>query len=208
MKVLQLSLVVLMCSMAAGLIAYDNSSRAIGLQFGTSSGSGYSYRWIGEDHGLQFTLGAITYGSNDVKFPNYLYDEDVESPGAETTLYHRKGRKSAMSVGLNYINILDSSRSSRFYLAIGGAYTIKRDKDIVRSYNRINNNYYEYQLDTTVPAVKTTLNRDKWTVGGGPGFELTLDKHFRFTFDLPFTYNSDEEMIMYIPQVGLYYYFK
>lgn len=208
MKVLKLSLVVLMCSLTLGLMALDRSERAIGIQFGTSSGSGYSYRWMGENHGLQFTLGAITYGSNDVKFPNYLYDEDVESPGAETTLYTRKGRKSSMSVGLNYINVLESNRSSRFYLAVGGAYTIRRDKELTRTYNRIDSNYYEYQLDTTIPQVKETIKNDKWTVGGGPGFELTLDKHFRFTFDLPFTYNSDEEMVMYIPQVGLYYYFK
>lgn len=208
MKALHLLLIVVLCVMASGLVARDSSERAIGIQFGTSSGSGYSYRWIGENHGLQFTLGAITYGSNNVKFPNYLYDEDVVSPGAESTLYSLKGRKSSMSVGLNYVNILESNRSSRFYLSMGGAYTIKRDKEITRSYNRINNNYYEYQLNTVVPEIKNTVKDDKWTVGGGPGFELTLDKHFHFTIDLPLTYNSDEEIIMYIPQVGLYYYFK
>lgn len=208
MKALHLLLIVVLCVMASGLVARDSSQRAIGVQFGTSSGSGYSYRWIGENHGLQFTLGAITYGSNNVKFPTYLYDEDVESPGAESTLYKLKGRKSSMSVGLNYINILESNRSSRFYVSMGGAYTLRRDKEITRSYNRINNNYYEYELNTVVPEIKTTLKNDKWTVGGGPGFELTLDKHFRFTIDLPLTYNSEEDIIMYIPQVGLYYYFK
>ena len=208
MKALHLLLIVVLCIMASGLVARDSSERAIGVQFGTSSGSGYSYRWIGENHGLQFTLGAITYGSNKVKFPVFLYDEDVQSPGAESTLYSLKGRKSSMSVGLNYINILEGNRSSRFYLSMGGAYTIKRDKEFTRSYNRINNNYYEYELNAVVPEIKSTKNDDKWTVGGGPGFELTLDKHFRFTIDLPLTYNSEEDIIMYIPQVGLYYYFK
>ena len=187
--------------------AEDLSKKGVGAQFGTASGNGYSYRWIGETHGIQFTLGAITYGSNDVKFPYYLYDEDIDNPGAHAT-YTRTGRKNSMSAGLNYIHVLDTSRHSRFYLTIGGSVLLSNEKQFTRTYDATNTGYTSYELDTSVPMTSEKVKKTKWTAGAGPGFEVILDRHFRFSIDLPFTYNSDEEMVMYIPQVGLYYYFK
>lgn len=192
---------------SGSLFAQYRGSRSLGIQFGTSSGSGYAMRWIGEHHGLQATLGASTTGSNDVKFAENLWEEDVESSAA-TIDYTRKGRRTSLVAGLNYIYILDESSKSRFFVALGGSYKIGRENVYTRRYNRIDNSYYEYALDYSVPMKEELRKTDLWTVGAGPGFEFVLDRHFRFTIDLPITYNSDEDIVMYIPQVGLHYYFR
>ncbi|HOH47041.1 MAG TPA: hypothetical protein PLX59_04315 [Candidatus Cloacimonadota bacterium] len=200
-------LILIMALLCTGLLAQYRGSRSLGIQFGTSSGSGYVLRWIGETHGLQATLGASTSGDNDVKFPENLWEEDVET-AAQSVNYERKGRKTSLTAGLNYIHILDESAKTRFFIALGGSYKIAREKIFARRYNRITSTYYEYELDYTVPMSEEIHKKDVWTVGAGPGFEFVLDRHFRFTIDLPITYNSDEEIVMYIPQVGLHYYFR
>lgn len=200
-------LILIMALLCTGLLAQYRGSRSLGIQFGTSSGSGYVMRWIGETHGLQATLGASTSGDNDVKFPENLWEEDVET-AAQSVNYERKGRKTSLTAGLNYIYILDESAKTRFFIALGGSYKIAREKIFARRYNRITSTYYEYELDYTVPMSEEIHKKDVWTVGAGPGFEFVLDRHFRFTIDLPITYNSDEEIVMYIPQVGLHYYFR
>ena len=203
-RFLLLAVMILLCS---GLLGQYNGSRSLGIQFGSSSGSGYVMRWIGETHGLQATLGASTSGDNDVKFPEYIYEEDVDVSGASVN-YDRRGRKTSLTAGLNYIHILDESSKTRFFIALGGSYKIAREKVFTRRYNSLQSSYYDYSLDTTVPMTDEIRKKDVWTVGAGPGFEFVLDRHFRFTIDLPITYNSDEEIVMYIPQVGLHYYFR
>jgi hypothetical protein len=35
-----------------------------------------------------------------------------------------------------------------------------------------------------------------------------LGKNFRVALELPITYNWEQRIVMYIPQIGFYYYFK
>ena len=207
MKTRLLVLSVLILLAALPLSAQYRESRSLGIQFGSSSGSGYVMRWIGDTHGLQATLGASTYGSNDVKFPTTLWQDELEASG-NTADYVRRGRRTSLTAGLNYIYILDQSPKTRFFIAMGGAYKIGREKQFTRRYNLSSGSYNQYVLDESVPELEETVNTDKWTVGAGPGFEFTLDRHFKFTIDLPITLSSDDEIIMYIPQVGLHYYFR
>lgn len=199
--------IAIMVSMIGFCFAESDASKGIGVQFGTSSGSGYSYRWMGENHGFQFTIGAISYGTNDLKFPSWVYDDDIEMT-SDGPAYSRKGIKTSMSAGLNYIHVIDKSRSSTFYIVAGGSIGLHNQKMYRRYYDQSSPGSSSYTLDLSIPAESYRDKETRWTLGAGPGFELALDKHFKFSIDLPFTVNSDEEMVMYVPQVGLYYYFK
>lgn len=202
--ILVLIMALLICG---GLSARNYGNKSLGIQFGSSSGSGYAMRWIGQTHGLQITLGALSTGDNDVKFQQYLWNEDIDSD-AQTVEYTREGRRTTLSAGLNYIHVLDQSDRTRFFVAMGGAYRVGREQRFTRVYNLQQGTYPEYELDYDIPMTEETVNVDKWTVGAGPGFEFVLDRRFRFTIDLPVTYSSDDKIVMYVPQVGLHYYFR
>jgi len=42
----------------------------------------------------------------------------------------------------------------------------------------------------------------------GLGFEIKLGKTFVWAIEMPITLNQKGDVMMYIPQSGLYYYFK
>ena len=194
----------LLAVLAVGLNAReDNTHSSIGLHFGTSSGNGYAMRWMGPKLGLQATLGAYTSGSNDVKFNETYYDINDEYTDNEITI-NKKGRSTSGTVALNGLIMLDHFNRGRLYIMAGGSYTYHRER--VYSSRYIRSNYDNYNL---VPNSKTSTRKteNRWTAGIGPGIELGLSRHFRIAFEVPITYNYDDEIIMYIPQVGFYYYF-
>lgn len=196
----------LLAMVAIGLGALeDNTHSSIGLHFGTSSGNGYAMRWMGPSLGLQATLGAYTSGSNEVKFNEYYYDYDYEAGENEITVT-RKGRSTSGTAALNGLIMLDHFNRGRLYIMAGGSYTYYREKRFSALYQKVNDQSYNYRLvPNSVSSVKNTEHR--WTAGIGPGVELGLSRHFRISFEVPITYNNDDEIIMYIPQVGFYYYF-
>ena len=160
-------------------------------------------RWMGPKLGLQATLGAYTSGSNDVKFNETYYDINDEYTDNEITI-NKKGRSTSGTVALNGLIMLDHFNRGRLYIMAGGSYTYHRER--VYSSRYIRSNYDNYNL---VPNSKTSTRKteNRWTAGIGPGIELGLSRHFRIAFEVPITYNYDDEIIMYIPQVGFYYYF-
>lgn len=93
---------------------------------------------------------------------------------------------SMFNLGANLIGVIDNFKSGRFYVMAGGMIGSSSDEN-------------EYGEDVT---------NSYWCFGVGPGVELELFKNIRFAVELPFTYNNDNELIMYIPQGGIYYYFK
>jgi hypothetical protein len=145
------------------LMAFDKYNTAMGLHFGTSTGSGYSVRSWQENMGYQITLAAYTSNSN--------------TPRAKKTA----------SLGLNFLLPLLNTETYNFYLMAGASYVyrIKRKADSDSSWER----------------------DDKWTLGVGPGFEFALSDRFHLSIEVPMTVNSDEDIDMYIPSAGIYYYF-
>jgi len=196
----------LLAVLAVGLGALeDNTHSSIGLHFGTSSGNGYAMRWMGPKMGLQVTLGAYTNGSNDVKFNESYYDYDDDFTDNQITIT-KKGRSTSGTMALNGLIMLDHFNRGRLYIMAGGSYTYHRERVYSARYNRVSAGSYTYNL---VPDSKTSTRKteNRWTMGIGPGIELGLSRHFRISFEVPITYNYDDEIIMYIPQVGFYYYF-
>jgi len=191
--------------LAAGALSAeaDNTRMGIGLHFGTVSGNGYSMRWMGEDLGLQLTLGALTSGSNNVRFSNYYYPDDDEA-GSPISV-EKKGRDRSLTGAINLIIMLDHFKRGRLYLAGGCSYTNYKKRVFTMDY--IESSYNNYVLVEGSRREEDVLEH-RWTAGLGPGVELGISSHFRIAFEVPITYNYKDDIVMYVPQVGLYYFFK
>ncbi len=203
-KYLILLLVILSTAMLFAEDIEDHElKKALGLHFGTASGNGYSYRLMFGDkseHSLQFVFGAMTTGDNDVDFDErvYIYDTSAEN---EKTL---KGRKTSSSIGITYMNTLVKTGYTRFYFLWGGSYLYSRRNEFTQKYLKDGSSYY---YNASGDPVKVKKNKDRWTLGVGPGFELFADKNLRVSLEIPITINNKSEVVPYIPQIGVYYYF-
>ncbi|HOY85767.1 MAG TPA: hypothetical protein PLQ80_10790 [Candidatus Syntrophosphaera sp.] len=222
--------------LALALSAQDFLSKtAVGIHAGTQSGVGYSMRFMGEKHGLQATFGAGTWGSDNVYFPTrfyYWYDDgnyddywygDLE-PGEEDepqdtlVTLTENGRYNVANLGLNYIYTLDKfdvfkqKDHGRLYVMAGGSYQYYRQNIYTKDYHWVTVDdtldYDHYApVDDSDPLRESRLEH-RWTAGAGLGVELAFGKNFRVALELPITYNWEQRIVMYIPQIGLYYYFK
>jgi hypothetical protein len=196
MKARNLLIVVSLLVIATLAFADDVDRRtALGLHFGTSSGNGYSMRWINGNRGLQCTFGAYTAGSNNNV--DYDYDYYGQSELYSTTA---EGRRAALELAANYLHTLDEFPNGMLYIMAGGScrYIQKRmfEVDIV-------NHQVDWESERSYQ--KREL---RWTIGAGPGFEIGYGSKFRLALEMPLTYNWKNDIIMYIPQVGIYYYFR
>lgn len=178
----------------------QKQSKAIGLRLGTSSGTGYSYRSLNNGSGFQFALGAMSSMNNKVKFSNTV---KVDSNENEIVRKKTDGRTS-VSLGLNWIQALTKAHHTRLYIMAGGSYLYARKTEYEQTYvQQKSSNTYVISGDKR----KKIKNSDVWTIGVGPGLEFFTDKNLRVCIEVPTTINSKGEVIPYIPQVGLYYYF-
>ncbi len=221
--------------LALALSAQDFLSQtAVGIHAGTQSGYGYSMRFMGDKHGFQATLGAVTWGDDNVYFPsrysywyegeyddNWLVDiapGDDETPEDTLVTFTEQGRLNIANLGLNYIYTLDKfdvfkqKDHGRLYVMAGGSYQYYRQNVFTKDYHwvtvedTLDWNHYEpvNDLDPT----KTSTLQHRWTAGAGLGVELGFGRNFRVAMELPITYNWEQRIVMYMPQIGLYYYFK
>lgn len=178
MKRYLLILLAIMC--VSGLFAFENYNTAMGFHFGTSTGSGYSVRHWGKSNGYQATIAAYAYGS---KNPDYSNSDFVGED-------YKNARRQTGLLGLNYIWNLQKAKEYHFYVLTGGSYTLQKVK-----------RYYS-------PNDSKWVNDNKWSIGAGPGFEMMLADRFHISVELPITYNHRDDIVMYIPAVGIYYYFR
>lgn len=197
-------IVSLMLIIACGIAAQtDNSSVGFGLHFGTVSGNGYAMRWMGEDLGLQLTIGAMTSGSNNVKFYTTYYPDDEEFGSVITV--DKKGRDRSLNGAINVLYMLDHFKKGRLYLAGGFSYTNYKKHVVSMDYRYEQYNYYTLIEDSRR---EEDVLEHQWTAGIGPGIELGISSHFRLAFEVPVTYDYKDDIVMYLPQIGFYYYFK
>lgn len=210
----RISLMILLIIIAASLNAQSyNNRRSFGLHFGTSSGNGYAMRWMGEQYGLQLTLGAYTKGSNKVSFPDQFYESEDAiqyTPDADSLIWKKKnGRKTVGTIAINGIFVLDHFNRGRFYVMGGASVVNGKKKEFSAQYKDVSyGTWKRYERVSDEPIKSDFKNVMDWTLGIGPGLEFSLTRHFRIALEVPVTYDSNDDIIMYIPQVGFYYYFK
>lgn len=105
-----------------------------------------------------------------------------------------------ISLGANYLRILSQINNNRFYFHVGGAYYVSRTTRLYQDYNTSGLKEGE--------VYRKKFNDDEWCIGIGPGIETSPRNNVRLSLELPLTYDSDGNIIMYYPQAGVYYYFK
>ena len=182
------------------------TTRGLGLHFGTVSANGFSYRQFTGKNGFQATIGAITLGNNEADlYPDY-YGYHNGDPQITVT---EEGRRNNVNIGLNYLYTLANNPTGRFYVFGGASYLYSRVKQFERDYALVTGTEYNdhYQLISSYPPRESWENKGYYYVGAGLGFELSLGRGFKWAIEMPITVNEDGEVMMYIPQSGLYYYF-
>jgi len=181
----------------------NGTSQGFGMHFGNVSGNGYSWRIIGEKLGVQLVVGGLTSGNSDYYLPDSFYSyEPLPSPYVKRD----NGRKYSFNSGLNLILPLKNREGMMFYLHGGINWMYSDTKQYKRLYvvDTGNANTFDAAGDVlTGHKIRSYVN-----IGMGPGFEYYVSKSFKIALELPMTYTGKGEFIMYIPQAGLYYYYK
>jgi opacity protein-like surface antigen len=195
---------------AADKIPADNNDfnhrQGFGVHFGNVSGNGYAWRYIGEPLGIQLVVGGLTAGDNHHNLNDGIYVYD--SPYLNNIVRSANGRKYNFNVGANLILPLRQSSGAMFYLHGGVNWKYSDQQKYSREYEydtSIDENYNYHAITDVSTSHKV---KSYYNIGVGPGVELQAGKYFKLVLELPITYTGDEEFIMYIPQAGLYYYFK
>ncbi len=191
-------------------------STGLGVAAGMITGSGLSYRNIGESKGIQFTFGIMSFPYEEDDEPYWREDHmghyDVNDWMPDTSssekMYEYNSGGTWGNAGLIFIKPLHRAEKSMFYL-LGG----------VSAYYSSSADYYteyKYTLDTdSTYTYKAVSDRKKETntdytfrVGAGIGLEYELTENIRFSLDLPLTISDNKQITMIVPEAGLYYYFK
>ena len=178
-----------------------NRDAGMGFQFGTLSGNGFAYRNYWEKSGLQIVFGGLTTGSKDIN--NEIYGNYGGAPEITIT---ENGRKTTIITSLNYLHTLADNKTGRFYVFGGSSLKYSRIRQYEVDYQRSSYNYYVRILDH--PERNKWDNKYAYNLGFGLGFDFNLGQNFHWVLELPLTVNEDSEIVMYIPQTGLYYFFK
>jgi hypothetical protein len=174
-----LMIVLFLCGLAA-LSAIEKYNTAMGLHFGETTGNGYSIRNWGDTNAYQITFAAYATGDRNPEYDHYDF----------TGTDYRNARKNSISLGVNYLWGLLNAERYNFYLISGMSYTFRSVK-----------RYY-------APSDSKWVRDDRWAVGAGPGFEFEVSDRFHVCIEIPMKYNHKDDITMYIPSGGFYYYFK
>jgi hypothetical protein len=205
-RIIYLSIIIALCCTSASLFAETvkevnaDSTQALGLQVGIVSGYGIGYRYFFtegsmKNFGIQGVLGGYSSGNNDTSFR----PQDAELHGTDL-IDSDPGKKYYLNIGLSGIYILKKTSLFNFYLAGGMDWVYETKKTYYQEYDAAD-------AEIGDPYAKTKT-KNLLSMGVGPGAELKLGRYFKISVDLPITYTGSHELIMYIPQVGVYYYFK
>ncbi|MCF7918374.1 MAG: hypothetical protein K9N06_00490 [Candidatus Cloacimonetes bacterium] len=168
---------------AAGKVERNN----LGFVAGQLSRGGVGYRyWRADDWGYQIS-GMLLATKDDI--PDY-YDNKVGSD------YYGWGRQLTANTSISVMKTLKKNNTNRFYMLVGyGFYHQEKKRWVGNDYNMSGAEYDGYKV----------TNRHYWGTGVGVDFEIM--EYFRGFLEIPITFQSDGEITMYIPQIGIFYKF-
>lgn len=188
------------------LSAEENLRHGLGFTGGMISGSGFSYRQMNENYGFQFALGAITIGEgDDIEFDEIgFWEEDT----LDTYTMEDEGVFYYTNFGASYYKFLHKGEKSLFYFLVGTAAYI--------NFGSVKEQIYGYNPDTQLwetlgESTEETEVTVRTNFGIGIGINYKLTNNIHLNLDRPFVYSrcyDDFDLIMYIPQAGIHYYFK
>ena len=210
---IKLIIIIIILTFFMALSAEENLRHGLGFTGGMISGSGFSYRQMNENYGFQFAIGAITLGDmDDVEMESSMPGEVwTDTTQTHTETIEDEGIFYHTNLGASYYKFLHKGEKSVFYALIGAAlYTnfgTITEQDYVYTYNE-NTGMWDSAIGTATENEEITL-RTNFGIGIGIDYKLTENIHINL--DWPFVYSrceDDFDLIMYIPQAGIHYYFK
>jgi len=204
--------------LSSGLFAQiAELSKGIGLSAGMVSGTGFSYRQMTEKSGFQISFGIMKWGDdddlNDLYFSdshNGSYDQSYWIPDT-SRIYNEwdYGYGSTWgNLGLTYYRPLHQGKRSMFYTLAGVSMYYSSGSDYRRDYRYTITSESTYTYTPINDVKKVTESDLTYVLGAGIGFELKLSNNIRVCAELPLTFTSKGTITMFIPQIGLHYYYK
>ncbi len=212
-KAIYLTLILSLCLGGSLLIAKTpvnpDSTQALGLHFGNVSGNGLSYRRFFEKWGIQGVFGGYSTGTNAYQdFPDsVLVPHDYTD---QVYTVKDMGRKYVLNLGVSGIYPLKKTNLFTFYVTGGFSWAYSNRKNYKRDYlaDNIETAQDFYQIDSSEDVYSGRVVKSYLNMGAGPGMEIKVGPYFKLAVEIPITYTGKHEFVMYVPQVGIYYYFK
>jgi len=190
------------------LTAEENLRHGLGFTGGMISGSGFSYRQMNEIYGFQFAFGAITIGDNDdIDFEDE-YDDYWWHDTGSNHIMEDEGIFYHTNFGASYYKFLHKGKKSTFYFLVGAA--------TYMNFGKVEEQVYQYNDDDEIweplgePTEENEVNI-RANVGFGIGIDYKLTDNIHLNLDWPLVFSKSDEnldIIMYVPQAGIHYYFK
>jgi hypothetical protein len=192
---------------------YSDLTQGLGFAAGMPSGTGFSYRQMGEDHGFQITAGAVAYDFNDEydyyfedEMPGILYDGWIPDEFYTDRSYGND--RFWGNIGLTYYKPLHKAEKSLFYGFVGASIYYSSEKYVERTwkYSQETDSTYTYRPYGSDKELRET--ESDIFFGGGLGLTYNITNNIRFSLELPFTVSNEGHIWMIVPQGGLHYFFK
>lgn len=192
---------------------YSDLTQGLGFAAGMPSGTGFSYRNMGANHGFQITAGALAFGYNDE--PTLPEEEigqvyDGWSPNTNEIYTESSWDNDYFwgNIGLTYFKPLHRAEKSLFYGFVGVSAYYTTEKYIERDYKYFQetDSTYTYKPISEEKELRET-DLDMF-VGVGLGITYNITNNIRFSLELPFTVSDQGHIWMIVPQGGLHYFFK
>ena len=193
---------------------YSDLTQGLGFAAGMPSGTGFSYRQMGENHGFQLTVGALAYNYNTDE-NDYFYGDETPRPIPvdwipEPSYTQRSDGNDHFwgNIGLIYYKPLHRADKSLFY-GFGAAsayYTSEKYSERKYIYFQESETTYSYRSDGSDKKLRET-ELDLF-VGIGLGLTYNITNNIRLSLELPLTISNEGQIWMIIPQGALHYFFK
>lgn len=163
----------------------DTETHNIGFMAGQLCRPGVGYRQWFNDWGFQ--VNGMLMAEQDREPEYYDYREGD---------YYAWGRKLEANLGVSLMKTLNQNDNKRFYALVGyGLHHSER--------KLWESNYPSMSYPTAVGY--EVSNRHYW--GTGVGLEMQLLENLLGFVEIPITFQSNGEIMMYIPQIGIFYHF-
>ena len=202
----RLSFLALILIISGSLAADESYQHGLGFAGGMISGSGFSYRYLADNFGIQVNLAGISEGSNDYDFPETIPAE-WEVDEASTYSDFIDGRNTYLNIGFTFLKPLHSREKSTFYALAGAAIYYSSDEYSRQKYS------FDLAEEQFLPEGEPEKFKDKSTTynfGAGIGISYNLTENISIFIDWPLvlSYQDNLDIVMAIPQGGIHYFFR
>lgn len=208
-------IMIIICLILTSSLAFSQNKtlkHGLGFSAGMISGTGFSYRQMGEKYGFQIAFGIISYNNDDYDFDfgyTASYNPDIWVPNtsrANTEI--ESGRETWANAGITFYKILHRAKKSSFYIFTGVGNYFSSEIEYRQDYKYIILSENTYSYEKVGNEKKSTESDFKLYSGIGIGLDYNLTENIHISIAWPLTISNDGDIYMYIPQGGIHYYFK